>query len=110
QPACVDVLGFGLVLLGHQPLAAVVELIELEGLLLRDGHGMAVLAVLRGQSRVLRLLQHGRGGPSGGSQSPYPGHRRDTLTLVDPALDLVTGRASMFGARSTRRESSAASR
>src|SRR5215472_14930363 len=42
---------------------------------------MAVLAVLGGQSRVLRLLEQGRGGVSGQRHSPQQGDGGDTNEL-----------------------------
>src|SRR5262245_41649344 len=51
---------------GHQKLAAIVELVGLEGFLLGHGLRVAVLAVLRGHSRLLGIREHLGGRPGAG--------------------------------------------
>src|SRR4029453_19602541 len=78
QPVGLDVLGLLLVLLGHHPLAPVVELVRLEALLLGHGDGVAVLAVLDGHTGLLGLgqkLRRGRSGKRGGEHQPGAEHR-----------------------------------
>src|SRR3984893_1369248 len=62
EPLGLHFLGFLLVLFAEKPLAALVQVFGLEAFLLGHRDGVAVLAVLRGDSGVLRLLDHLRSG------------------------------------------------
>src|SRR6266568_5353404 len=76
EPLGLDVLRLLLVLLAEQPLAALVEVVRLKAVLLRHRGHVAVLAVLRGHPRALRLRQElGRGVSREGERYGHENHR-----------------------------------